>query len=324
MYYISISEKSPLDDKQVKHLKPITFPELPGIDFVIFQEIDTKNWNITEVETGLGVTIKPTKEEAKNSVLKKSEQLITVLDRLKQKPIVGYKKIPLVNQEPQPTGAKLSKVLTYNGIKNKFLVKHNTVEGIDFYIQVNENSPYGAIFVECNGYFVNVGQIPQTEGIAKQIITENINIHQWIESGFNKSLESEQNCFLGYAAYLDRMEEALTHNKKLYDKENEKNLQRGAEKQREEEEQKQKEQEAITEAENKVINNEKISGEIFVALCDEYGIKLPLRTRGWSLKSLVEISDGEYKHYNNESTVIMDYYRDLKKTITEVNKLISA
>lgn len=69
--------------------------------------------------------------------------------------------------------------------------------------------------------------------------------------------------------------------------------------QKEREEREQKEHDAIMEAEEILKNGGKItSGEMLVKIADKHGITIPIRTRGWILKSLAEFNvDGSSMSY---------------------------
>lgn len=327
MYYILSRENLPVTEVQVRDLKLIKFKEIPDIEFLIFQKKDNKNWNLTEVETGVKVISKSTKEELKTFTIDNAEKIITALNNYKSNTPSGYKKIPLINHEPQATGAKLSKVLTYTGIKNKFLVKYNTIQGIDFYIQVNNSDAYDVLFIEVNNHFVNVGNVAQVESIADKIITDNMNIHKWIVKAFNDSLEGNNNCFLGYAEYLNRTEEALAHNKKIYEQAQERQRQREEEKIRKEQEAEEKYQQEITQAESNYLSDEKINSSMFLALCDRYNVKIPIKVIGWCRKSLGAITNpkvGTYSYCGNKSTTIFNYNDILYNAITQTKQAITA
>lgn len=74
--------------------------------------------------------------------------------------------------------------------------------------------------------------------------------------------------------------------------------------QKEREEREQKEQAAIMEAEEILKNGGKITGgEMIVKLADTHGIIIPIRTRGWILKSLAEFTvDGSSMSYRYRKT----------------------
>ena len=62
---------------------------------------------------------------------------------------------------------------------------------------------------------------------------------------------------------------------------------------------------------------QKISNKDFVALCDRYNVKLPIRTRGWALEALCLISTSSQVHNRGTraSSVIFNYVDELLKAI---------
>lgn len=62
---------------------------------------------------------------------------------------------------------------------------------------------------------------------------------------------------------------------------------------------------------------QKINNKDFVALCDRYNVKLPIRTRGWALESLYQISTSSQVHNRGTraSSVIFNYVDELLKAI---------
>ena len=62
---------------------------------------------------------------------------------------------------------------------------------------------------------------------------------------------------------------------------------------------------------------QKINNKDFVALCDRYNVKLPIRTRGWALEALCLISTSSQVHNRGTraSSVIFNYVDELLKAV---------
>lgn len=171
MLYISAHEKIQAKEKQVRKLKPLKFKELPGIEFAAFQELDSKNWNITEQEFGLKIIEKDKLTEAKKFIIENVERILNSLEQLRKNPPKNMRKIPLVNQEQEEKmPSKLMKPLFINGMYNKEgkRIRVNYLKTIGEYplwieagkpnkdYTKNENDKY-YLYVEHNGWIVTMG-----------------------------------------------------------------------------------------------------------------------------------------------------------------------
>lgn len=103
--------------------------------------------------------------------------------------------------------------------------------------------------------------------------------------------------FIGalFVGELDKCIEIRNKLKEESAKEEEiKRIEREERHKKEQEEKEQAERKAIEEAENILVNGGTIkSGELIVKIADKYGIKIPIRTRGWILNSLAECTISE-------------------------------
>ena len=95
MHEIAIHQNNPITSMQVKHLKKITFEELPDMNFIIFQEPD-KTWNITETEFGLKIAENNNAKLAKKYVTDNAEMILKRITEIKKEPPKVLKKIPLI------------------------------------------------------------------------------------------------------------------------------------------------------------------------------------------------------------------------------------
>lgn len=107
------------------------------------------------------------------------------------------------------------------------------------------------------------------------------------------------------------------------------------EKERIKEEQKRKAEEkyrdSLNRAKTDFLNGEFINADMFVGLCKQNNIDLPLRTHGFLNSHVIGVSLNQYKTYrNHKSTVLFKYIAELKnvlqesgKTSDEINHLFS-
>ena len=229
----------------------------------------------------------------------------------------------------------MGKCIHVNGIERKQMEFIKECEGMKFYCLKNMNNPYDYAYIELNEYMLPITSITNINITIEKIKNENMDLHKWIEDFFNNRINDdvyECGISMGYAQYLNREDEAIAYNNIVKDikqtkREEENKLREEAKKQKEEEEQ-QEYQKYITEAENKYMNGERVTNGEFVDLCDRYKIKLPLRTRGWVLKSLCSIKYSEetecsYQQKGNDSTVIGDYAEQLFKSLVVVDKFFA-
>jgi hypothetical protein len=210
----------------------------------------------------------------------------------------------------------LGKCLLFSGIKNHQMVELGQINNLKFYAERNKTEPYNILYVEINGHMLVAGNVIHMENIANKIKNEQMDLHKWIEDSFNEYLEKGQSAHLGYAEYLNRLPEALEHNKRLYELNKQKQAEKQKKRQEEEERLNELEQQAITGAGEQFKQGEAISGDLFLKLCDKHQIQLPLRTRGWIKKCLCEVDCDSYVYRGkNGSTVVLKYAKMLKEVI---------
>lgn len=159
------------------------------------------------------------------------------------------------------------------------------------------------------------------------------NLKSQLENGFNIDsymrtlFESQMSVVdkwvdLGVADYLNKRDEAESHNKVI-------RAARDAERQAEQEKRQAEQAEAeraaeaaeaalqmeIATAEENVRQNKRINAEQFMELCKKYNVEIPIKVKGWINKSLVSIDSNNYSYSGNKSTTIFGYYEKLKEQI---------
>lgn len=232
-------------------------------------------------------------------------QLITLTEYKKQK----YQK------KKENEKYFISKVITYTGIKRKYFEFIKEVNGLKFYALKNQIKEYDKAFISVNNYMIGICLINNIKNAAEQIIRDNINIHEYIKNIFERDLNNNRIVSLGIAEYLNRLDEAKNHNKKIQEQrkelEKEKQIQEGIKRLKEEEQHKQ----YLTEQSRKYIAGEEITGNVFYELCKQYNIEIPIRTAGWIKNNLVTIKYKDdctdYTHYKNNSKKIHEVAHEL-------------
>lgn len=230
----------------------------------------------------------------------------------------------------------MGKCIHVSGIERKQMEFIKEYKGMKFYCLKGRKENYDFSYTELNGYMLPITSIANIEKAVEDIQNKNMDLHKWIEDFFNNRINDDNyecGISIGYAQYLNREDEAVAYNNIIKNKnqvkrEEENKIREEKKKQKEEEEERQY-QKYITEAEDKYMNSERITNGEFVDLCDRYKIKLPLRTRGWVLKSLCNIKYSDdigcsYQYRGNASTVIGDYAEQLYKSLVVVNKFYNA
>jgi hypothetical protein len=208
----------------------------------------------------------------------------------------------------------IGKCLHNSGIENKQMVELKSVNGLNFFAQKSKQEPHDMLYVEIkDGYMFGVGNIYSLDSVADKL--SEIDLHVEIEKMVNSCLETNRSVFLGYAEYLGRLPEALENNKKVYERQQQKNAEREAEKARRAEEQRIQDEKDLLEAREAFKQGEKIDSNMFLKLCDIHGIKIAIKTRGWIINSLNAISYNSYSHYGNNSTKISGIALELKNIL---------
>ncbi|PAV30234.1 hypothetical protein CIL05_07135 [Virgibacillus profundi] len=214
-------------------------------------------------------------------------------------------------------------VLTSSGIKNKQVIEHEKINDFQTYLlkdQLNdlennydkeEQEQYKRhllLLVEVDKHLFTVCHLDQIEMIKQY---DGNQILEMLISNFNKELSGNKAINWGMAQYLNKEDEfnQVKENKR---KENEryKLEQKQIREEKEKQHQKERDRELETSL-NELLAGNKIDNYDFVDLCDKYSIKLPLRTRGWALKSLNEIGKDQYSYGGNPSKVVFNYVEKL-------------
>lgn len=203
----------------------------------------------------------------------------------------------------------LAKCVLGSGIKNKQAIKITEHNNYEIYY-LKEWGEDGLKFVKYDGYLFPVGF--NIEHAQKTL--DNIpDFKQALIGQFEYTIRQCKNISMGLAQYLNRVDEAVKAKE-----EQEKIRQEQKEEELRQQRIKEAEEEILKQAKEKFKNGELIDAELFVKLCDKYNIKLPLKTRGWCLKTLVYISKDNYKYKKggNTSTVIYNYVDKLMEVLT--------
>lgn len=207
----------------------------------------------------------------------------------------------------------LARCVLGSGIKNKQAIKITEYNNYNIYY-LKEWGEDGLKFVMFDGYLFPVGF--NIEHVKKTL--DNItDFKQTLIAQFKYTLRQCKSISLGLAQYLNRVDDAIKAKEKQKKREQEHEQQKQEEQEKREQELKELYEKNLKEAEINFINGKKIHGSTFVDLCDKYNIKLPIRTRGWCLKTLtyIGINGYQYKKGGNASTVIYKYIDKLKETI---------
>ena len=216
--------------------------------------------------------------------------------------------------------------LHISGIKRKQATDHKEVNGIktyfltedlnDFHAKYNEEEQeryykHLQLFIELDNHLFPLGSVQHINELEKYTEQQLLDM---FNSQVDRAIETIKRPSLGVCQYFNREDD---YKKALENiKEKEEN-DRAIRKEKERAIAEQKERENKLELDNAMItfrNGDKINGELFVGLCDQLGVKLPLRTRGWVLNKLQYISLTNYWAYT-DSTVIFDYVGELELEI---------
>lgn len=125
----------------------------------------------------------------------------------------------------------LGKCVHSDGIQRKRMVFLKEVDGYRFYAIRNRTQDYDYAYVQINEYVYPICFISRIDDAVQKIKEENIDLLKWIEADFNKRMSDKmQGVSIGVAEMLGRKEEAIEHNRILYEIRKAENEQREKEK----------------------------------------------------------------------------------------------
>ena len=141
----------------------------------------------------------------------------------------------------------LGKCVHNDGIQRKQMMFLKEVDGYRFYAIKNKTQDYDKVYVQINEYVYPICSISRIDDAVQEIKDKNIDLLKWIEDDFNNRMSDKmQGVSIGVAEMLDRKEEAIEHNKILY------------EIRKAENEQRKKETQEFVKEHNKVVIEEKL------------------------------------------------------------------
>jgi hypothetical protein len=92
------------------------------------------------------------------------------------------------------------------------------VDGYRFYAIRNKTRNYYNAYVQINEYVYPICSISRIDDAVQEIKNKNIDLLKWIEDDFNNRMSNKmQGVSIGVAEMLGRKEEAIEHNKILYE-----------------------------------------------------------------------------------------------------------
>jgi len=92
------------------------------------------------------------------------------------------------------------------------------VDGYRFYAIRNKTQNYDNAYVQINEYVYPICSISRIDDAVQEIKNKNIDLLKWIEDDFNNRMSNKmQGVSIGIAEMLGRKEEAIEHNKILYE-----------------------------------------------------------------------------------------------------------
>lgn len=219
----------------------------------------------------------------------------------------------------------LGKCVHYvSGIEVKQMVKVDHYKGFDFYKQRKDaETDWTMIYFYHDGHFFPINSNAQR---IKDYLDAypNFNIAEFIVSEFEESLKTGARVSKGYAQYLNREQEAQEAVSRFRAQKEQEKAEREVRKMEEERKRLQEKEDVITAGEQKYMKNKKISSEMFLELCKRHGVTVPIRTRGWIIESMGDIScndDGrvQYSYSGNKSGSIRDIARNLYDILKDKN-----
>lgn len=128
----------------------------------------------------------------------------------------------------------LGKCVHSDGIYRKQMVFLKEVDGYKFYAIKNKTQDYDNAYVQINEYVYPICSISRIDDAVQEIKNKNIDLLKWIEDDFNNRMSNKiQGVSIGVAEMLGRKEEAIEHNRILYEIRKAENEQREKERQEE-------------------------------------------------------------------------------------------
>ena len=262
------------------------------------------------------------------------ENTMTYLDHLKE-----LETIELVKAE-EKKNTRMGRCVFGDGIQNKRLKFIKEVDGYKFYAISKEMEDYNDAFIEILGCDYPICKIELIDVVVKKIQDESLNLVQWIKDDFEKRINDEYSWVsIGQAEMFGKKDEAVIHNKILYEKRRIENEAKDKQKELEEKEYLDNKHKitqdiiikAIESIQNKeIVKNEDITlygdsrydskdTSLVLHLMKLYDIEVPLKTQGWINKALADIRYREdrdgygYRFFNSskESTVFVNYLNEL-------------
>jgi hypothetical protein len=236
---------------------------------------------------------------------------------------------------PPPDPIKENTIFAKDTFGNKhYYFRFYNETCVQLYNLKNEHDSYRRVFIECDGFMVDIGQQQNLEERLKWLAGLENGIRGEIEKRFNEQMANPKLwADPGFANVLGRTDEAETHNapiREARELEYEKNrAEREAKRIAEEQAKKAAYEQAIKTAEEKILNKETvlnadINGKsLIMQLFREHNISIPLKTQGWIINALHDIHYDEnrerwsYQYYNKskDSTVFFDYLPLLVSTV---------
>ena len=202
-----------------------------------------------------------------------------------------------------------------SGIKKKQAIKITEHNNFEIYY-IKSWGEDGLKFIKYDNHLFPVGFNLERIKQHLEFITD---IKQALINQFEYTLKRGEGVSTGLGQYLNRSDEVIK-----YKEEQEKiRLEEVKQDKIKEEERKQQEAEEIEktliEQAEKFKEGKSINNQHFIMLCDKYNIKLPIKTRGWCLKTLANISKERYQYRQggNKSTVIYEYTDKLFEAISK-------
>ena len=232
----------------------------------------------------------------------------------------------------------LGKCVHSDGIQRKRMTFLKEVDGYRFYAIRNKTQNYDNAYVQINEYVYPICSISRIDDAVQEIKNKNIDLLKWIEDDFNNRMSNKmQSVSIGIAEMLGRKEEAIEHNKILYE------IRKAEKEQREKERQEENAKfvknnkvviNQIEKAEQAIINKQKVDNinitiynskydsnttSLILYLMKKYNIKVPIKTQGWINNALANIKPDEYsngytyEYYTSSanSTVFRKYLNEL-------------
>ena len=112
----------------------------------------------------------------------------------------------------------LGKCVHSDGIQRKRMTFLKEVDGYRFYAIRNKIQDYDKAYVQINEYVYPICSISRIDDAVQEIKNKNIDLLKWIEDDFNNRMSNKmQGVSIGVAEMLGRKEEAIEHNKILYE-----------------------------------------------------------------------------------------------------------